>query len=292
MRPLLAVPNVSEGRNRAALAAIGDAFGAVGVRVLDLHTDADHHRSVFTVAGAPGDLAEAVTRGVEEALKCIDLHAHAGEHPRVGAVDVAPIVYSHPEQRGAAIAEALVLADLLGTDLNLPVFLYGDLAGGRTRAELRRGGPAELQRRTGSGELKPDAGPPTIDPAKGAILVAARPPLIAFNVELAPPATLEDAKRIAAAIREGTPTGLASVRAIGLHLQRQNLVQVSTNIEDHTRTTPGQVVKAIAQHAPVQGAELVALSPEGAFDDFPPDIPLRGYDAGNKVIERLLQIPS
>jgi glutamate formiminotransferase len=292
MLPLLAVPNVSEGRDSAALAAISNAFAAHGARMLDLHTDPDHHRSVFSLAGQPGKLAEAVARGAEEAVTRIGLHAHAGEHPRVGAVDVAPIVYPRPDRRGDAVAEALVLADLLGTDLGLPVFLYGDLAGGRTRAELRRGGPEQLAKRVAAGELKPDAGPPHIDAARGAVLVAARPPLIAFNVELARPATLTDARTIAAAIREGGTQGLPGVRAIGLHLQRQDLVQVSTNIEDHTRTTPRRVVEAIAQHAFVQGAELVALTPEGAFDDFPPDVPLRGYDAGNKVIERLLRIPS
>ena len=114
--------------------------------------------------------------------------------------------------------------------------------------------------------------------------MAAPPPLVAFNVELAPPARLEDARRIAAHLR----TTLPAVKAIGLHLRQQDLVQVSTNIEDHTRTTPAQVVEAVRHHAPVQQAELVALTPQGVFDDFPADVPLKHYDPETKTIERLL----
>ena len=160
-------------------------------------------------------------------------------------------------------------ADLLGA-LGLPIYLYGILAGGRTRAELRRDGGARLAK------IKPDAGPRARHPTAGAVLVGARPPLVAFNVELEPPATLADARRIAERIREGGEAGLAGVRAIGLQLERQDLVQVSTNVEDHSRTSPAAVVAAIAAQAPVHRAELVALAPAAAFADFPPDVPLRG----------------
>jgi glutamate formiminotransferase len=227
---------------------------------------------VFTIEGAPGALAEAVLAGAREAVARIDLARHEGAHPRVGAIDVAPIVHLTPAERGAACAEALVLADRLAHDLDLPVFLYGALAGGRTRAELRRGGPKGLQRRIDAGELAPDAGPPRLHPTAGAVLVAARPPLAAFNVELAPPATLDDARRIAAELRESLP----GVRALGLQLPLAGLVQVSTNIEDLDRTTPADVVAAVARRAPVQGAELVAPAPRTAFDSFPAGIPLRG----------------
>src|SRR6201986_1373766 len=141
---LLAYPNVSEGKDRAVIDRIGQAFGAA---LLDVHSDVDHHRSAYTLAGAPGELAQAVARGAKEAVNTIRIDTHAGVHPRVGAIDVAPIIYLTDEDRGAAAAEALVLADTLGHDLQLPVFLYGILADGRTRAELRKGGPAELQRR-------------------------------------------------------------------------------------------------------------------------------------------------
>lgn len=266
---LLAIPNVSEGRHQAAIGKIAQAFDA---RLLDIHSDIDHHRSVFTLAGAPGQLAPAVLNGTAETIRQVDLGGHRGIHPRVGAVDVAPIVYLNPGDRGAACAEALTLADLLGDRLELPVFIYGELARGRTRAELRRGGPAKLAERIAKGELRPDFGPRQLHPTAGAVLVAARPPLVAFNVELEPPATLEDARSIAARIREGGPEGLESVRAIGLWLDAGGVAQVSTNVEDHRRTSLAQVVEAIVRHATPRRAELVGLAPRAAFDGFPDDL--------------------
>jgi len=280
---LLAYPNVSEGKDQAAIDRIGQAFGGF---LLDVHSDADHHRSAYTLAGQPGELAPAVVNGAHEAIKAIHLDDHQGVHPRVGAVDVAPVIYLSNEDRGAAVAEALVLADTLGTDLRLPVFLYGILAQGRTRAALRRGGPTELQRRIDAGELTPDFGPPRLHPTAGAVLVAARPPLVAFNVELEPPATLDTAKTIAAHIREGGDEGLTGLRAIGLWLAQTNLAQVSTNVEDHRATPLRAVVEAVARHATVKGAELVGLAPEAAFDQFPTDIPLRGYATIEETLHR------
>jgi glutamate formiminotransferase len=271
---LLAYPNVSEGRDAEAISQIGMAFGA---GLLDVHSDPDHHRSAYTLAGRPGQLAGAVTRGAARAVELVAIDAHDGVHPRVGAVDVAPIVYLTDEDRGAACAEALVLADRLGEELGLPVFLYGILAGGRTRAQLRRGGPAELARRVAAGELVPDFGPPQLHPTAGAALVAARPPLIAFNVELAPPATLKDAQAIAAKIREGGSEGLPGLRAIGLWLAQAGLAQVSTNVEDYRATSLAQVVAAIARHAEVGEAELVGLAPRDALEGFPGHISLRGH---------------
>jgi glutamate formiminotransferase len=169
-----------------------------------------------------------------------------------------------------------VLADRLAEELGLPVFLYGILAGGRTRAELRRGGPAELDRRMAEGELTPDFGPRRLHPTAGAVLVAARPPLLAFNVELEPPATLEDARAIAARIRESGPDGLPGVRAIGLWLAESGLAQVSTNVEDHRAVTLADVVAAVAAHARVRGAEVVGLPPRAAYAGFPAEIPIRG----------------
>jgi glutamate formiminotransferase / 5-formyltetrahydrofolate cyclo-ligase len=214
---------------------------------------------VFTLRGEPGELAQRVIDGAREAIARVDLTSHAGAHPRVGAVDVAPIVYLERDQRGAAIAEALVLADRIGHELEVPVYLYGDLAGGRTRAELRRGGIEGIE---------PDAGPRRPHPTAGATLVAARPPLAAFNVEIDAP--LETAKAIAAEIRR-----LPGVRALGLELATQGIVQVSTNVEELERTTPGDVVRAVQRRATVTGAELVAPAPRSAFESFP-DVPLRG----------------
>jgi glutamate formiminotransferase len=279
---LLAIPNVSEGRDQAAIQALGEAFDA---RLLDVHSDPDHHRSVFTLAGGPGELAAAVLNGAGEAVRRIDvLSRHEGIHPRVGAVDVAPIVYLDPADRGAACAEALVLGDLLGEQLGLPVFLYGELAAGRTRAELRRGGPARLAERIEAGELRPDFGPRRLHPSAGAVLVAARPPLIAFNVELAPPATVEDARDIAARIREGGGEGLTAVRAIGLWLDARGVAQVSTNVEDHRAVPLAEVIRAIARHATPLRAELVGLAPAAAFDGFPDELPV----ANRRTVEEAL----
>ncbi len=270
---LLAIPNVSEGRDRALIDQLARAFDA---RLLDVHTDADHHRSVFTLAGRPGSLAPAVLAGAAAAVRIIEIGEHRGEHPRIGAVDIAPIAYLDDVDRGAACAEALVLGDLLGHELGLPVLLYGELAGGRTRAELRAGGPDALRARIEGGELRPDFGPRRLHATAGAVLVGARPPLVAFNVELAPPASLADAKAIAAAIREGGPSGLESVRAIGVWLADRGRAQVSTNIEDHRATPPRAVVEAIAARGEIADAELVGLAPEAALAGFPDDVPLRG----------------
>jgi glutamate formiminotransferase/glutamate formiminotransferase/formiminotetrahydrofolate cyclodeaminase len=271
---LLAVPNVSEGRDAAALDAIGVAFAGGGARVLDRHADPDHHRAVFTLAGEPGTLHEALAAGARAAIEHIDLTRHSGLHPHVGAMDVAPVVFRTAEQRGAAAAEALVLADALG-DLDLPVFLYGVLADGRTRAELRRGGAPGLAQRMADG-LRPDFGPARMHPTAGAVLVAARPPLVAFNLELGPHATGADARRIARAIRESDGQGLPGLRAIGLTLAaRGDVAQVSCNVEDHEALPLARLLEAVERHAPVAEAELVGLAPHAAFAGWPERVPIR-----------------
>jgi glutamate formiminotransferase / 5-formyltetrahydrofolate cyclo-ligase len=281
MVTLLAIPNVSEGRDRTTIGTLRAAFGP---RLLDVHDDPDHHRSVYTLAGSPGRLASVVLNGAKVAVGHVDVTQHQGIHPRVGAIDVAPIVYLDDLDRGAACAEALVLADGLASTLDLPVFLYGELAGGRTRERLRRGGLAGLSQRMASGEQVPDFGPPQLHPTAGAVLVGARPPLIAFNVELAAPATLEDARAIAAKIREGGEEGLACLRAIGLWLNHRGVAQVSMNLEDHRTTSLARVVDAIGRHATPARAELVGLAPAAAFEAFPGDLEV----ANRRLIEDAL----
>jgi glutamate formiminotransferase len=273
VRTLLAYPNVSEGRDAATIAAIGAAFGP---GLLDVHSDPDHHRSAYTLAGAPGALAGAVMDGAARVVERVPLDRHDGVHPRVGALDVAPIVYLTAADRGAACAEALVLADRLAEELALPVLLYGELGGGRTRAQLRRGGARELARRLQADELRPDFGPRALHPRAGATLVAARPPLVAFNLVLDPACSLERARAIAACIRDGGVEGLPGVRAIGVALARRERVQVSTNIDDAQLATPAHVLAAVRRHAEVAEAELVGLAPAAALVDWPPEMPLRG----------------
>jgi glutamate formiminotransferase/glutamate formiminotransferase/formiminotetrahydrofolate cyclodeaminase len=273
--PLLAIPNVSEGRDAAVIDAIGQAFASGGARLLDVHADPDHHRSVYTLAGAPGELAQALVAGARDAIARVDLTTPRGSHPHLGALDVAPLVHLDAARRGAACAEALVTAHELGR-LGLPVLLYGALADGRTRAELRRGGIERLAQRLADGELRPDFGPGRPHPTAGATLVAARAPLIAFNVELEPPATLEHARAIAADLREGGAHGLPGVRAIGLTLPaRDDVAQVSCNVEDHEAVPLAVLVAAVAARAPVRGCELVGLAPRRALAGFPDDVPVR-----------------
>jgi glutamate formiminotransferase len=257
-RPILiAVPNVSEGRDAAAVAAIGRAFAPA--RLLDTHSDPDHGRSVFTVAAPQGELQRALVNGAREAVARIDLTRHEGDHPHVGAIDVAPVVYLDEEQHGPACAEALTAAALIGDELELPVFLYGELAGGRERAEIRRGG---VERLIASG-LPPDFGPANIDPRRGAVLVAARPPLIAFNIDLATD-NVELAKKIAAELRESSPTGLPGVRAMGMRVRGR--AQVSTNVHDYRRTPLAQLVERVREKAPIAQLELVGLAPRAALE--------------------------
>jgi glutamate formiminotransferase len=299
--PLMAVPNVSEGRSPANVEAIATAFRADGkTRLLDVHRDTDHHRAVFTLAGRPGSLAAALAAGAVEAVTRVDIgdgrdrsrvtlasgeHPRFGQHPHVGAVDVVPVVHLVDELRGAACAEALVTAEEIGA-LGVPVFLYGELGGGRTRAELRRGGVKALAERMRSGELTPDFGPAASHPTAGATLVGARPPLVAFNLELMPPATVVDARRIAGLIREGGAEGLPGVRAIGVELQRGP--QVSFNIERPTEVPLFVVVEAVNAHAVIACAELVGLAPAAALEGFPTDLPMPGFDPARHTIEKAL----
>lgn len=298
--PLLAVPNLSEGRERTAIEAIAATFAAGGhTRLLDLHADPDHHRAVLTLAGAPGTLAQALVAGVGDAVRRIDLlgrpPGERGEHPCVGAVDVLPVVYLGDAQRGAACAEALVVADRIGAELGVPVFLYGELTAtagtpGRTRAQLRRGGWEGLAARMTAGELRPDFGPPALHPTAGATLVAAREPLVAFNLELAPPATVADAHRIAGLIREGGAQGLPGLRAIGvsLHAHTHARAQVSMNVERPLELPLAAVVEAVQRHAKVAAAEIVGLAPRAALEGLPEDLPLPGFDPERQVIENAL----
>lgn len=284
---VLAVPNVSEGRDSRAIAAIAEAFGAGGARVLDVHSDPDHNRSVFTLAVSPDELSGALVAGACEALTRIDMTAHRGVHPCVGAVDVVPVVHLDRAGRGGACAHALVAGDELARQLELPILLYGALAAGRTRSELRRGGGDELARRLAEGELTPDFGPRQAHPTAGVTLVGARPPLVAFNLELEPPATLDEARAVAAAVREGAQ-GLPGVRAIGLWLSEREIAQVSFNVEDPGATPLGRLVEAVRARVPVTAGELVGLAPRAAVESLPHDLPMRGPQPSSRVLENAL----
>jgi glutamate formiminotransferase len=289
--PLESVPNFSEGRNRETIDAIGDALGA-RARLLDVHADPDHNRSVFTLVGSEAELVDSLVAGIEAAKERIDLRRHEGAHPRVGAADVVPVVPVRPDDMERAKRVALGLAGRLGEELALPVFLYGELAPGRGPAFFRAGGLERLRERVEAGELAPEFGPGELDERSGAVLVGARRPLIAFNVNLR--GDLASASAIAATIRE-RDGGFPGVRALGLDLPRAGLVQVSMNIEDWEAAALHDVLARIESEAlvlgsDVLGSELVGLMPGGAAAAAAgAALQIDGFDASRVLELRLLE---
>jgi glutamate formiminotransferase/glutamate formiminotransferase/formiminotetrahydrofolate cyclodeaminase len=289
--PLESVPNVSEGRDTAVIDKLAAAFSS-SAQLLDVHSDPDHHRSVLTLVGDEGDLVDALVAGIARTRELVDLRAHDGVHPRVGAADVVPLVPIRPVDMPRARDAALALGRRVGHELGLPVFLYAEVGEGRTPAFFRRGGPVELQRRLDDGALEPDFGPARLDPSAGAVLVGARRPLIAFNVHLRT-VDVEIARSIAAAIRE-SGGGFPGVRALGLHLPRSGRVQVSMNVEDWEAAALHAIVARIdelahAQGVEVAGSELVGLMPAGAAAAAAgATLRIEGFDASHVLELRLL----
>ena len=264
-RPLEAVPNFSEGRDESTLDALASALSE-HAELLDVHADADHNRSVFTLVGDEDELATALVAAVGCARERIDLRAHEGAHPRIGAADVVPIVPVRPDDMQRACAAARAVAETIALEFALPVFLYGEVGGGRGPAFFRRGGLQELQRRLDAGEVGPDFGPATLDERAGGVLVGARRPLIAFNVNLR--GDVSAARDIAGLVREGGG-GFPGVRALGLDLPAAGVVQVSMNVEDWEAAALHEIVarveaEASARGVKVLGSELVGLMPAGA----------------------------
>ena len=244
------------------------------------------------LAHVGGDLlVAALLEGIACAVREIDLRGHEGAHPRIGAADVVPIVPIRPEDMDRARACALALAERVGGELGLPVFLYGELAPGRGPAFFRRGGREALESRLASGELAPDFGPPALHPTAGGVVVGARRPLIAFNVNLR--GTVEAAREVAGVVREAGG-GFPGVRALGLDLPRAGVVQVSMNVEDFEVAALHDIVERVeaearARGAEVLGAELVGLMPAvagaaaaGAM------LRIDGFDASRLLELRLL----
>jgi glutamate formiminotransferase len=264
--PLESVPNFSEGRDRETIDALATALAGTA-ELLDVHSDPDHNRSVFTLVGDEDALVAALVAGVACAQERIDLRGHEGAHPCIGAADVVPIVALDPGDRERAQACALILAGRIGAELQLPVFLYGESAPGRGPAFFRRGGPDELQRRIDGGEVTPDYGPAQLDERAGGVIVGARRPLIAFNVNLTTD-DVEIARTIAAVVRE-RDGGFPGVRALGLALPRAGHAQVSMNVEDYEAAALHDILARVEAEAAdcgveVLGAELVGLMPAGA----------------------------
>ncbi len=290
-KSLLAVPNVSEGRDATRIAELEAAF-ANSVALLDRHSDPDHNRTVLTLAGGAGMLPDALSQGAAKAIEIVDMSEHAGAHPAIGALDVCPVVWLEPGDRELAQSLALEVAERIG-GLGVPVFLYGALAGSPEhleRAFFRNGGLAELWLRMEAGELQPDFGPALPHRTAGATLVTARPPLAAFNVEL-DSSDIDVARAVAAGLRE-SGGGLPGVRAIGLTLS-SGRTQVSTNVHDPLAVSLGDIVERVRALAAPRGArpveaELVGLVPAGALEGYPADVPIRDLDPVRQTIERRL----
>jgi glutamate formiminotransferase len=286
--PLESVPNFSEGRDRATVDAIGAALGR-HARLLDVHADVDHNRSVFTLTGSEDELADALLAGIAAAIERIDLGRHEGAHPRIGAADVVPLVPIVPEDFARAAAAAQTIGARIGAELGLPVFVYAPPD--RGPAFYRRGGTAGLERRLADDELRPSFGPGKLHPTAGAVILGARRPLIAFNVNLR--GTPAIAGEIASVVRE-RGGGFPGVRALGLDLPRAGVVQVSMNVEDWEAAALHEIVarieaEATARGAEVVGAELVGLMPAGAAAAAAGSaLRIDGFDASRVLELRLL----
>ncbi|MBC7093419.1 glutamate formimidoyltransferase [Candidatus Bipolaricaulota bacterium] len=267
------VPNVSEGRDREAIAAMAAAMRAVPmVRLLDVQSDPDHHRTVFTLVGEPDGVVDALLALFASALPRIDLRRHRGEHPRMGAVDVVPLV----PVRGVTMADCVALARRLGQEVwerfRVPVYLYGEAAARPERrdlAEIRKGEfegfPDKIQR----AEWAPDFGEPAVHPTAGVTAIGAREFLIAFNVNLGT-SDLGVAKAIAKAVR-GSSGGFRYVKALGISLAERGIVQVSVNLTNYKKTPIPRVLECIRREAArygvsVVGTEIVGLVPQEALD--------------------------
>lgn len=289
------VPNVSEGRRADVIAALGAAIAGPGIHMLDRSSDASHNRTVYTFAGEPDPLRDAVLRLFAAAVDSIDLQTHDGVHPRIGAVDVVPFVPLRDATMDDCVALAKSTAALVAERLRVPAFLYEEAASNEERRSLsniRRGGPNGVAHRMKQPAWRPDFGPDLPHPTAGATAIGARPILIAYNVNLASN-RLGVAQRIARLIRESSG-GLPHVKALGLQLDH-SIVQVSMNLTNYKETSMTAVFDAIAREAAVDGvrvleSEIVGLVPADALPADPARrLKLRAEDL-DKVLERRLDI--
>jgi glutamate formiminotransferase / 5-formyltetrahydrofolate cyclo-ligase len=267
------VPNISEGRNQATIDAVADAIrGASGVRLLNIHSDADHNRSVFTYVSDSADaIAEATLRLFEVAIPRIDLRIHHGAHPRVGAVDVVPFVPLEGTTMDQCVAVSERVAREVAGRHHLPVYLYEHAAKHDYRRELpaiRSGGFEKFARKIHDPRWIPDFGPAQVHPTAGVSVVGARVPLIAFNMQLGTD-RIEVAQACALAVR-GISGGLRFVRALPIALASRGLVQVSMNLLDFRRTPIHRAFTIVREEAERHGAtvvssEIVGLVPAEAM---------------------------
>lgn len=268
------VPNFSEGRDKQIVEKIADAFSAKdNVKLLDYSSDADHNRSVITVAGEPQALKEAVIEAVGIAVELINLTKHSGQHPRMGAVDVIPFIPIKNVTIDEAITLSKEVGEAIGEKYNLPVFLYEKSATQQHRenlANVRKGEFEGLKEKMLSPEWKPDFGPLQPHPTAGAVAVGARMPLVAYNVNLNT-SDLEIATAIAKKVRH-IGGGLRFCKAMGVELEDKGITQVSMNLTDYTKTSIYRAHEMVRMEAKrygvtVAGGEVIGLVPLEALVD-------------------------
>jgi glutamate formiminotransferase / 5-formyltetrahydrofolate cyclo-ligase len=266
------VPNISEGRNTAAVAEIAEALRQVaGVRLLDVQSDAAHHRSVLTLAGDREPLKQAVLRLYELTVQLVDLRRHSGEHPRLGAVDVCPFIPIEGVSMPDCVALAREVAAEVAARFALPVFLYEEAASTPARRNLediRRGEFEGLAAKLQQDAWRQDFGPHTPHPSAGATVIGARMPLIAYNINLATD-RLDVARKIAAGIRMSSG-GFRFVKAMGIALEDRGIVQVSMNLTNYEKTPIFRVFEVVKREAARYGvqvleSEIVGLVPSAAL---------------------------
>ncbi|MHC5010646.1 MAG: glutamate formimidoyltransferase [Planctomycetota bacterium] len=292
------VPNISEGRDAAKVRNVAAAFASSGATLLGIDSDADHHRSVITLAGTPDELVRGVVAGAIAARDAIDLTRHEGAHPRMGAVDVVPFVPLGSMTMADAVAAAGRAAAAIAEEVGVPTYLYGEAARRPERknlAKVRRGQFEKIRELIGSDpDRAPDFGPRQVHPTAGATAVGARFFLIAFNVNLKT-TDVAVAKQIAVEIRE-KDGGLPAVKAMGFDLPEKGQVQVSMNLVDYRKTSPVEVFQVIAGKAEaagveVAGSEVVGLIPQAAVPEgFAETVRLEDFDPEQIVEQRLARM--
>jgi glutamate formiminotransferase len=268
------VPNVSEGRRLDVVDRLATAVGSVGgVHLLDRTSDASHNRSVFTLAGPADAVSEALERLVAGAVREIDMDAHSGEHPRIGAVDVIPFVPLGDTTMDEAVELARAFGARIAERFDLPVYLYAEAARRADRvklADVRRGQYEGLKTEISHHGREPDLGPTKMHPSAGAVAVGARPFLIAYNINLESP-DVDLAKRIARRVRE-SGGGLPKLQANGFYIEELDRAQVSMNVLDFRITSLWRVWETVRAEAAEDGielyeSELIGLAPLAAFLD-------------------------
>lgn len=268
------VPNFSEGRDKQKIEKIADAFrGKEGVKLLDYSGDADHNRSVITVAGEPEALKNAVIEAIGRAVELIDLTQHHGQHPRMGAVDVVPFIPIKNVTMEEAVALSKEVAQTVGERFGLPVYLYEKSASAMHRENLsaiRKGEFEGLSNKMKQPEWIPDFGSSEPHPTAGAVAIGARMPLVAYNVNLGTD-NMEIATAISKKVRH-VGGGLRFCKAMGVALEDRGITQVSMNLTDYTKTAiyrAHELVRIEAQRygVPVVGAEVIGLVPMEALVD-------------------------